>query len=67
MVEAIIKSPIPNEPDQAQIAVDGAGHLYGEIRSLEVKAICPDGSHVKLMCFPSRLNKKCRGITPVAG
>ena len=31
-VEKIIKSPIPNEPEKAQIAVDGADHLYREIR-----------------------------------
>jgi hypothetical protein len=31
-VEAIIKSQIPNEPDRAQIAVEGADHPYGEIR-----------------------------------
>jgi hypothetical protein len=28
----IIKSPIPNEPEKAQIAVEGADHLYREIR-----------------------------------
>jgi len=31
-VEKIIKSPIPNEPEKAQIAVEGADHLYREIR-----------------------------------
>jgi archaellum component FlaG (FlaF/FlaG flagellin family) len=31
-VEKIIKSPIPNEPDQAQIRVEGAEHLYRELR-----------------------------------
>jgi len=38
-----------------------------EILSFEAKAIFPDGSHVKLMCIPSRSNKKCAGITPIAG
>jgi hypothetical protein len=28
----IIKSPIPNEPEKAQIAVEGADHLYRELR-----------------------------------
>jgi hypothetical protein len=31
-VEKIIKSPIPNEPEKAQIAVEGADDLYREIR-----------------------------------
>jgi hypothetical protein len=31
-VEKVIKSPFPNEPEKAQITVDGADHLYREIR-----------------------------------
>ncbi|HWY59240.1 MAG TPA: hypothetical protein VNZ03_32555 [Terriglobales bacterium] len=31
-VEKIIKSPFPSEPEKAQIAVEGADHLYREIR-----------------------------------
>jgi uncharacterized protein YfaS (alpha-2-macroglobulin family) len=31
-VETIIKSPLPNEPDKAEIHVAGADHLYREIR-----------------------------------
>jgi hypothetical protein len=31
-VEKIIKSPNPDEPEKAQIAVEGADHLYREIR-----------------------------------
>ena len=31
-VEKIIESPFPNEPEKAQIAVEGADHLYREIR-----------------------------------
>ena len=31
-VEKIIKSPSPNEPDKAQITVEGADHLYRELR-----------------------------------
>ena len=31
-VEKIIKSPHPDEPEKAQIAVEGADHLYKEIR-----------------------------------
>jgi hypothetical protein len=31
-VEKVIKSPFPSEPDKAQIAVEGADHLYREIR-----------------------------------
>jgi hypothetical protein len=31
-VQKIIKSPYPQEPEKAEIAVDGADHLYREIR-----------------------------------
>jgi hypothetical protein len=31
-VEKIIKPPHPSEPEKAQIAVEGADHLYKEIR-----------------------------------
>jgi len=31
-VEKIIKSPSPNEPEKAQIAVEGADDLYRELR-----------------------------------
>jgi hypothetical protein len=31
-VEKIIKSPSPSVPEKAQIAVDGADHLYRELR-----------------------------------
>jgi hypothetical protein len=31
-VEKIIKSPFPSEPEKAQITVEGADHLYKEIR-----------------------------------
>ena len=31
-VEKIIKSPHPSVPEKAQIAVEGADHLYREIR-----------------------------------
>jgi len=31
-VERIIQSPSPHEPEKAQIAVEGADHLYKEIR-----------------------------------
>ncbi len=31
-VEKVIKSPIPNEPEKAQISVEGADHLYRELR-----------------------------------
>lgn len=32
VVESIIKSPHPSQPDKAQIAVEGADELYREIR-----------------------------------
>lgn len=31
-VEKIIPSPIPSVPEKAQIAVEGADHLYRELR-----------------------------------
>jgi hypothetical protein len=31
-VEKIIEFPFPDEPEKAQIAVEGADHLYREIR-----------------------------------
>jgi len=31
-VEKIIPSPTPSQPDKAQISVEGAEHLYKEIR-----------------------------------
>ena len=32
VVEKVIKPPHPSEPEKAQIAVEGADHLYKEIR-----------------------------------
>lgn len=32
VVEKVIKPVVPNEPEKAQIAVEGADHLYREIR-----------------------------------
>ena len=32
IVETIIESPHPNEPEKAQIAIEGADDLYREIR-----------------------------------
>ena len=31
-VEKVIKSPLPDEPDKAQISVEGADELYRELR-----------------------------------
>jgi uncharacterized protein YfaS (alpha-2-macroglobulin family) len=31
-VEKIIQSPVPSEPEKAQITVEGADHLYRELR-----------------------------------
>jgi hypothetical protein len=46
-VEKIIKSPYPNEPEKAQIAVEGADHLYRELR-IENTLIDENGSKVHL-------------------
>jgi hypothetical protein len=46
-VEKIIKSPFPNEPEKAQIAVEGADHLYKEIRIVNTLRD-EDGNKVRL-------------------
>lgn len=46
-VEKIIKSPFPDEPEKAQIAVEGADHLYKEIR-IENSLIDEHGETVHL-------------------
>ncbi|MGA3088364.1 MAG: hypothetical protein ABSD75_07110 [Terriglobales bacterium] len=46
-VEKIIKSPLPSEPEKAQIAVEGADHLYKEIR-IENKLTDENGKEVSL-------------------
>jgi hypothetical protein len=46
-VEKIIKSPFPNEPEKAEIAVEGADHLYREIR-IENTLQDSKGNKVKL-------------------
>ena len=32
IVEKVVKSPLPGEPEKAQIVVEGADHLYRELR-----------------------------------
>lgn len=46
-VEKIIKSPFPQEPEKAQVSVEGADHLYKEIR-VENKLKDENGNEVKL-------------------
>ena len=46
-VEKIVKPPIPNEPEKAQIAVEGADDLYREIR-IDNTLTNEDGEAVKL-------------------
>ena len=46
-VEKIIKSPSPNEPEKAQIAVEGADHLYRELR-IENTLMDENGDKVRL-------------------
>ncbi len=46
-VEKIIKPWAPGEPEKAQIAVEGADHLYREIR-IENNMVTPDGETVGL-------------------
>jgi hypothetical protein len=46
-VEKIIKSPYTGEPEKAQIAIEGADHLYKEIR-IENTLTDADGNEVRL-------------------
>lgn len=46
-VEKIIKSPSPNVPEKAQITVEGADHLYRELR-IENTLVNEDGDTVHL-------------------
>lgn len=46
-VEKIIHPPHPAEPEKAQIAVEGADHLYREIR-IENTLTNADGEEVRL-------------------
>jgi hypothetical protein len=47
IVEKVIKSPHPNEPEKAQITVEGADHLYRELR-IENTLIDENGEKVRL-------------------
>ena len=46
-VQRIIKSPFPQEPEKAEITVEGADHLYKEIR-IENTLKTADGRPVAL-------------------
>jgi uncharacterized protein YfaS (alpha-2-macroglobulin family) len=46
-VDKIIKSPLPSEPEKAQIAVEGADPLYREIR-IDNTLTDENGAEVKL-------------------
>lgn len=46
-VEKIIKSPHPSEPEKAEIAIEGADHLYREIR-IENTLTDENGEEVRL-------------------
>jgi hypothetical protein len=46
-VEKIIKPPSPNEPEKAQISVEGADHLYRELR-IQNTLIDDHGEKVRL-------------------
>jgi hypothetical protein len=46
-VEKIVKSPSPSVPEKAQIAVEGADHLYRELR-IENSLTDENGDKVRL-------------------
>jgi uncharacterized protein YfaS (alpha-2-macroglobulin family) len=47
VVQKVIKSPLSHEPEKAEIAVEGADHLYREIR-IENALEDENGKKVKL-------------------
>jgi hypothetical protein len=47
MVEKVIQSQLPSEPDKVQISVHGADHLYRELR-IENSLTDQDGNKVAL-------------------
>jgi hypothetical protein len=47
VVRKIISSPLTHEPDKAEISLEGADHLYKEIR-IENNLEDADGNEVKL-------------------
>jgi uncharacterized protein YfaS (alpha-2-macroglobulin family) len=47
VVQQVIKSPLTHEPEKAEIAVEGADHLYREIR-IENSLEDENGKQVKL-------------------
>jgi hypothetical protein len=47
VVEKVIPPPHPSMPEKAQIAVEGADHLYRELR-IENKLKDPQGKEVRL-------------------
>ena len=47
VVQKVIPPMIPSEPEKAQIAVEGADHLYKELR-VENELKAPDGKKVAL-------------------
>jgi hypothetical protein len=49
-VQKIIKNPIPDAPEKAEIAVEGADHLYREIR-IENRLEDEQGKQMKLIAF----------------
>ncbi len=46
-VEKIIKAPHPSMPEKAQIAIEGADHLYREIR-IDNSLVDENGDEVRL-------------------
>jgi hypothetical protein len=79
MTVGLVSETLPGNPEQITThcnktgtdcnstvipATDPSNSVLPEILSFEAKATFPDGSHVKLMCFSSRSNKKCKGIEP---
>ncbi len=47
-------------------ATEPTSYTTPQILAYEVNAILPGGSHAQLMCFPSRWNKRCKGISAIA-
>jgi hypothetical protein len=64
-VQKIIKSRVPSEPEKAQIAVEGADHLYKELR-IENTLTDADGNEVHLKpgaTVDVTVEAKAQGVT----
>ena len=61
-VAKVIPSPIPSEPEKAQISIEGADDLYREVRIENALKDGEDGNEVRLKKRCSRLRSPWKQI-----